>query len=333
MIIIILPKWKSLYSTLDGCHPASLEYSLRVTAYYLMNLLASFLPSSIWEFPPSLISIPFVLTQSLCFPAVPPSRDAPLLAETQLWEEAPHPTLASPLQFWERMVSLEKSREAARMWWRNSLSYSACDWAPTQCWTLGIERERRHSCCPQRAQSSWGCTESTTLWSRNTREGKPDCTMGCWEHLSWVLKGEQLMKEELREGPPNSRKRICRNRAWGTRGSQVGVVTRNALMSGQQAGACWIYPVWCVSSSSGHSPAVHEWLPDLEKLEAEEYQKHEFRQSSVQENNRRGGGGWAAHREDCSDWPCLPSSKYSLQEGFLPSFLSFLPLSLPPSLL
>lgn len=91
-----LTKVESLYSTLDICHPASLECSLRVTAYYLMNLLASFLPSSIWELPPSLISIPFILTQSLCFPAVSPSRDAPLLAETQLWKEAPHPTLPSP---------------------------------------------------------------------------------------------------------------------------------------------------------------------------------------------------------------------------------------------
>lgn len=36
LIIIILPKWKSLSSTLDGCHPASLECSLRVSAYYIL---------------------------------------------------------------------------------------------------------------------------------------------------------------------------------------------------------------------------------------------------------------------------------------------------------
>ena len=145
------------------------------------------------------------------------------------------------------------------------------------------------------------------------------------------LEGRAVNEGRAKRRASQQQKKNMQKQSLRSKGSQVGVVPRNALTSGQRAGACWIYPVWPVSSSSGHSPAVHEWLPDLEKLEAEEYQKHEFRQSSVQENYRRRGGGWAAHREDCSDWPCLSSSKYSLLEGFLPSFLSSLPLSLPPS--
>lgn len=196
LIIIILPKWKSLSSTLDGCHPASLEVLTQgKRLLYLMNLLASFLPSSVWEFPPSLVSIPFYFTLELCFPAVSPSRDAPLLAEAQLWEKAPHPPYPPPTQFWERMVFLEKSREAARMGWRNSVTQHVTEKAPTQCWALGIERERRHSHCPQGAWSSWGCTESTTLWSRNTREGETDCTMGGWEHLSWSWRASSYWRK------------------------------------------------------------------------------------------------------------------------------------------
>ena len=40
-----------------------------------------------------------------------PSRDAPLLAEPQLWKEAPHPTLHPPIL--GENGFLEKSREAA----------------------------------------------------------------------------------------------------------------------------------------------------------------------------------------------------------------------------
>lgn len=97
---------------------------------------------------------------------------------------------------------------------------------------------------------------------------------------------------------------------------------------------CWCWArdlgcsVCCVLPSSGNSPAVYEWVPDLEKLEAEEHQEHEFWQPSIQENNR--GRGWrrASYREDCSDWPCLSCSKYSSVGELLPSLLSSHPI--PP---
>lgn len=61
---------------------------------------------------------------------------------------------------------------------------------------------------------------------------------------------------------------------------------------------------------SGHWLAVHGRIPHLEELETEEYQKYEFRQSSIQEDNRGGRWRWNPHWADCPDWTRLPSSKY-----------------------